>query len=80
MYVKDLNSGAVTQMTSDGEKNRIINGITDWVYEEEFSFVRAFDWNSSGDKIAFIRFDESEVPQFSMDVFGTDLYQKHHSL
>lgn len=75
LYVKDLNSGEVKQLTFDGEKNKIINGITDWVYEEEFSFVRAFDWNAAGDKIAFIRFDESEVPQFSMDVFGTDLYQ-----
>jgi dipeptidyl-peptidase-4 len=75
LYVKDLKSDTVKQMTFDGEKNKIINGITDWVYEEEFSFVRAFDWNATGDKIAFIRFNESEVPKFSMDVFGTDLYQ-----
>ncbi|MEM1003540.1 MAG: DPP IV N-terminal domain-containing protein, partial [Bacteroidota bacterium] len=44
-------------------------------YEEEFSFVRAFDWNKGSDKIAFIRFDETEVPEFSMDVYGQDLYQ-----
>lgn len=75
LYVKDLNSGATRQFTFDGEKNSIINGITDWVYEEEFSFVRAFDWNADSNKIAFIRFDESEVPEFSMDVFGTGLYQ-----
>ena len=56
-------------------KNKVINGITDWVYEEEFSFVRAFDWNADSNKIAFIRFDESEVPEFSMDVFGSELYQ-----
>jgi dipeptidyl-peptidase-4 len=75
LYVKDLKSGTVTQITFDGKKNEIINGITDWVYEEEFSFVRAFDWNATGDKIAFIRFDEREVPEFSMDVFGSALYQ-----
>ena len=75
LYVKDLNSGKVEQITSDGEKNKIINGITDWVYEEEFSFVRAFDWNTDSNQIAFIRFDETEVPEFSMDVFGSDLYQ-----
>ena len=75
LYVKDLNSGELKQFTFDGEKNSIINGITDWVYEEEFSFVRAFDWNADGNKIAFIRFDESEVPEFSMDVFGSGLYQ-----
>ncbi|WP_411766522.1 S9 family peptidase [Winogradskyella sp. A3E31] len=75
LYVKDLETQVVIQLTSDGKKNEIINGITDWVYEEEFSFVRAFDWNADGDKIAFIRFDETEVPEFSMDVYGSDLYQ-----
>ena len=75
LYFKDLNSGNVTQITFDGEKNKIINGITDWVYEEEFSFVRAFDWNADSNLIAFIRFDESEVPEFSMDVYGSGLYQ-----
>jgi dipeptidyl-peptidase-4 len=74
LYVKDLNSGEVTQITNDGKKNEIINGITDWVYEEEFSFVRAFDWNKNSDQIAFIRFDETNVPEFSMDVYGTALY------
>ncbi|WP_111682164.1 S9 family peptidase [Winogradskyella tangerina] len=75
LYVKDLSSGDVTQITFDGEKNKIINGITDWVYEEEFSFVRAFDWNADSNLIAFIRFDETNVPEFSMDVFGSGLYQ-----
>ena len=74
IYIKDLASGATTQVTKDGAKNKVINGITDWVYEEEFAFVRAFDWNADGDKIAYIRFDESEVPEFSMDVFGNELY------
>ena len=74
IYIKDLSSGTTTQVTTDGAKNKVINGITDWVYEEEFAFVRAFDWNANGDKIAYIRFDESEVPEFSMDVFGNELY------
>lgn len=74
IYVKDLNSGATTQVTTDGVKNKIINGITDWVYEEEFAFVRAFEWNADGTKIAFIRFDETNVPEFSMDVYGESLY------
>ena len=78
LFVKDLKSGNVSQITTDGEKNKIINGITDWVYEEEFSFVRAFDWNADSNQIAFIRFDESEVPEFSMDVYGSDLYQTQH--
>ncbi|WP_417860012.1 S9 family peptidase [Winogradskyella sediminis] len=78
LYVKDLKSGNVEQITTDGEKNKIINGITDWVYEEEFSFVRAFDWNADSNQIAYIKFDESEVPEFSMDVYGSDLYQTQH--
>ena len=74
LYIKDLTNGSVTQVTSDGATNSIINGITDWVYEEEFAFVRAFDWNKTGDKLAFIRFDESNVPEFSMDIYGKQLY------
>jgi dipeptidyl-peptidase-4 len=76
LYVKNLNSGETLQFTFDGKKNEIINGITDWVYEEEFAFVRAFDWNADSNKIAFIRFDETVVPEFSMDVYGTGLYQE----
>ncbi|MFT4847824.1 MAG: dipeptidyl-peptidase-4 [Sediminicola sp.] len=75
LYVKDLQTGGTKQITDDGEKNSIINGITDWVYEEEFAFVRAFDWNKDGTKIAYIRFDETKVPEFSMDVYGKELYQ-----
>jgi len=74
IYLFDIATKNTEQITSDGEKNKIINGITDWVYEEEFAFVRAFEWNSNGTKIAFLRFDETNVPQFSMDMFGTELY------
>ena len=78
LYVKDLVTGNVEQITFDGEKNKIINGITDWVYEEEFGFVRAFQWNTNGNKIAYLRFDETEVPEFSMDIYGEALYQTQH--
>jgi dipeptidyl-peptidase-4 len=75
LYLFDIAAKTTKQLTEDGAKNRIINGITDWVYEEEFAFVRAFQWNSNGTKIAFLRFDETTVPEFSMDVYGTELYQ-----
>ncbi|MCW9037875.1 S9 family peptidase, partial [Altibacter sp.] len=75
LYYKDLTTGEEVQITTDGKKNSIINGITDWVYEEEFAFVRAFDWNATGSMIAFIQFDETDVPEFSMDMYGEDLYQ-----
>jgi len=74
LYIKDLISGKTSQITKDGEVNKIINGITDWVYEEEFAFVRAFEWNKTSDKLAFIRFDETEVPEYSMDIYGKSLY------
>lgn len=74
LYIFDIASGKTTQVTSDGKKNSIINGITDWVYEEEFAFVRAYDWSADSKKLAYIRFDESEVPEFSMNVFKKDLY------
>ena len=74
IYTYDIASGEETQVTTDGEKNKLINGVTDWVYEEEFAFVRAFDWNKTGTHLAYLKFDESEVPEFSMDMFGQDLY------
>lgn len=74
LYVYDLASKKHAQITTDGKKNSIINGVTDWVYEEEFSFVKAYDWNLGSDKIAFIRFDETDVPQFSMDLYNQGLY------
>lgn len=74
LYLYDLDSKSETPITTDGKQNHIINGITDWVYEEEFAFVRAFDISKNGEYIAYIRFDETEVPEFSMDVYGKELY------
>ncbi|MFD0993417.1 S9 family peptidase [Tenacibaculum geojense] len=79
LFIKNLRNGKVTQITKDGEVNAIINGTTDWVYEEEFGFVRAFDWNETSEYLAFLRFDEKEVPQFSMNVTGNDLYPSMHT-
>ena len=78
LYVLHLESGELLQVTEDGQPNAIINGVTDWVYEEEFAFVRAFEWNARGDKLAYLRFDERDVPEFSMDVYGSDLYPFPH--
>ena len=78
LFLMDFVNGETQQITKDGVRNKIINGVTDWVYEEEFSFVRAFEWNSDGSIIAFLRFDETNVPEFSMDVYGTDKYPSQH--
>nr|WP_314835405.1 S9 family peptidase [uncultured Flavobacterium sp.] len=74
LFVYDLATKQSTPVTTDGKKNSIINGITDWVYEEEFAFVKAFDWSADSKKLAYIRFDESEVPEFSMSIFQKELY------
>ncbi len=76
LFIYTIASKTTKQITFDGKKNEVINGITDWVYEEEFAFVRAFDWSSDSKKLAYIRFDESQVPEFSMSVFRKDLYPK----
>ncbi|WP_405369770.1 S9 family peptidase [Nonlabens sp. Asnod2-A12] len=76
IYYKNLESGAVIQATTDGITNKLINGVTDWVYEEEFAIVKAYEWSPNSEQIAFISFDESAVPEFSMDVYGNELYQK----
>ena len=71
LYVKNLTSGKVTQITFDGKHNQIINGNCDWVYEEEFSFTKAYAWSPYGDQIAYYRFDESNVPDYTL-FFYTD--------
>lgn len=78
LYVKDLTSDKTTQITRDGKRNQIINGTTDWVYEEEFAFTKAYQWSTDSKKIGFLKFDESQVPEMSMDIYGnspqTQLY------
>jgi dipeptidyl-peptidase 4 len=74
LYIKDLQKNKLTQATKDGAKNRIINGFCDWVYEEEFSFTRAYEWSPDGSKIAFLRFDESNVPQYNMEYYNDGTY------
>lgn len=63
--VKLLFGNSESQVTKDGEYNKVINGIPDWVYEEEFAFNRAFDFSADSKMIAYIRFDESQVPMYS---------------
>lgn len=74
LYYKNLKNQTITQITTDGEKNKIINGMPDWVYEEEFGFTKAFYWSPDSKKIAFIRFDEKEVPMFTMQLYDGSAY------
>ncbi len=73
MFIFNLESQTEKQITSDGKINSIINGAVDWVYEEEFSMSVGFQWSPTGKYLAYYRFDESNVKEFSMDIFN-DLY------
>lgn len=69
VWVKDLVSGAIQQVTHDGKKNKVINGVPDWVYQEEFGILNSLTWSADGKRLAFLRFDESEVPMYSMTLY-----------
>jgi len=74
IFIKDLASGKETQVTGDGSYNNIINGATDWVHEEEFAFSTAYFWSPDSKKIAYYKFDESKVKEFSFNEFNKQLY------
>ncbi|HIK62377.1 MAG TPA: S9 family peptidase [Flavobacteriales bacterium] len=74
LYIKNIRNEKITQVTADGKKNHIINGASDWVYEEEFALVRSFEWSKDGDYLAYYKFDETHVKEFSMDLFKGGLY------
>ncbi|MCK5824601.1 MAG: S9 family peptidase [Ichthyobacteriaceae bacterium] len=76
IYIKNLTDSLTTKITSDGKTNSIINGVTDWVYEEEFAFVKAYEWSANGKYIAYLKFNETDVPEISMDIFSNSLYPK----
>ncbi len=69
IFLKNLKTGKEKQITFDGKKNNIINGTCDWVYEEEFSFTKAFFWSPDGKKIAFYHFNESKVKQYTLTFY-----------
>lgn len=69
LFIHDLRFGSERRITDDGEYNHIINGAPDWVYEEEFVFNRAFEWAPDGSALAYIKFDESAVPEYQMNMF-----------
>ncbi|MFP4023233.1 MAG: S9 family peptidase [Thiohalospira sp.] len=78
IFIKNLETNEEQQITFDGKFNHIINGGTDWVYEEEFAFTRAFFWSPKGDKIAYYKFDESDVPVFNMTKYNSELYPENY--
>lgn len=78
IFIVDLNTRQETQVTTDGKMNEIINGATDWVYEEEFGSDVGLFWSPDGKRLAYYRFDESKVKQFQMAIYG-DLYPEQYT-
>ncbi len=74
LFYKNLESNEEIQITKDGEHNKIKNGWADWVYEEEFSKANMFSWSADSRYLAFIRFDETNVKEYSMDLYKGALY------
>jgi len=74
IYIKSLIDSSALKVTNDGILNEIIYGAPDWVYEEEFGFHIGISWSDNGRYLAYYRFDETEVQEFSMDIYGNELY------
>ncbi|MDD3281634.1 MAG: DPP IV N-terminal domain-containing protein, partial [Bacteroidales bacterium] len=77
LFVKDLVSKQETAVTTDGKFNHVLNGIADWVYEEELDMSQAFTWSPDGKHLAYLRFDETRVKEFSMVMWG-ELYPESY--
>jgi len=77
LFYMDVKTREETQITFDGEENHILNGLPDWVYEEELSISKTFTWSPNGKYLAYMRFDESNVKEFAMTIWG-DLYPEEY--
>ena len=79
IFIYDLTLNDIYNITDDGEWNHIINGTTDWVYEEEYGFTQAYAFSTDSREIAYLKFDESRVKEFEMMRFDNTLYNKAYS-
>lgn len=79
LYYKDIGSQEIIRVTTDGKWNQIINGASDWVYEEELTLTKAFVWSPDSRYLAYMRFDESRVKQFDMPVYQEQLYPSDYT-
>ena len=81
IFVKSLRFKTERQITNDGENNKIINGVPDWVYEEEFEFNRAFEWSPDSKQLAYIKFNEEQVPTYGFSMYkGLNPEHKENSI
>ncbi|MDR2683749.1 MAG: S9 family peptidase [Dysgonamonadaceae bacterium] len=79
IWIKKFDYDTEIQITKDGSFGQILNGITDWVYEEEFSQTQLLSWSADSQFLAFVRSDETDAPTFSFQVFDGSLYPGFYS-
>jgi len=77
LFYVDLKTKKEYQVTFDGKENHILNGVPDWVHEEELDMSKTFWWSPNGKYLAFMRFDETNVKEFSMTMWG-NLYPEEY--
>ncbi|MDR0538849.1 MAG: S9 family peptidase [Tannerellaceae bacterium] len=78
IWLRKFDFDTEIQVTKDGAENSIRNGVTDWVYEEEFAVTRLMAWSPDNEVLAFVRFDESLIPEFAMQMYGSGVYPTFH--
>ncbi len=79
IWIRKFDYDTEIQITKDGELNKVLNGVTDWVYEEEFSVTNLMAWSPDSEILAYVRSDESAVPEYSMQIYGDDTYPSYYS-
>ena len=70
IFISNLDYGTDNAITKDGKINQVIYGAPDWAYEEEFGVDNTICWSADDNTLAFIRFDESQVPVYSFDNYS----------
>ena len=79
IWIRKFDFDTEVQVTKDGALNKILNGTTDWVYEEEFAVTNLMAWSPDSEYLAYVRMDETEVPEYSMQVYGDGLYPSYYN-
>ena len=79
IWIRKFDFDTEVQVTKDGALNKILNGTTDWVYEEEFAVTNLMAWSPDSEYLAYVRTDETEVPEYSMQVYGEGLYPSYYN-
>lgn len=79
IWIRKFDFDTEVQVTKDGELNKILNGITDWVYEEEFAVTNLMAWSPDSEYLAFVRSDESDVKEYSMQMYGEGTYPSYYN-